>query len=201
MQAIIVQRKIIIRFLLLAVGIYALLMLGRPVFGELYAQGFRAALRATLAGASGVREVEVEADQPSARTTQVVIVNRRRLAPDGSGPVRNVDLPTAAFWQATVLLLALALASPFRLSLRLGAAFGGFLLVQLFVAFSVWFMIWNQGRYIGLGALAPQWAAVADKIETLLVEQAILVVPVLAWAAGLWAGRRWQLACPAARAR
>ncbi len=180
------QRKTIVRFLLIAFAIYAVLTLGLPIFGQLYAQGFRAALLATIVSDSGARQIEVPAEQPSARVTHIVIVNRQLLAADGSGPIRNVNLPTSAFWHASALLLSLALASPCTWLLRLRAALVGFLCVQAFIACALSFVLWNEGRHVGLSAISPAWSATTDQMGYILMEQAILFVPILAWLVGLW---------------
>ena len=190
MQVTNVQRKAVVRFLVITLGIYGLLTHGWAGFGDLYAHGFRAALRTTLVSPTGVREVDVPEAQPAAGTTCLVIANRKLLASDGSGPIRNVNLPNATFWHASALLLALSLASPCRWSLRMTAALVGLLLLYVFIAGTISFALWNEGRHVELSAISPAWAATTDRLETILVEQATLFVPILAWFVGLWP--RWK---------
>lgn len=180
------QRKTIVCFLLIALSIYAVLTLGWAGFGKLYASGFRAALRGTLVSEMGVREVDVPDEQPSSTVTRIIIANRTLLAADGSGPIRNVDLPNATFWQATALLIALSLATPRPWLPRLLAAVVGFLALQAFVAGTVSFALWNEGRHVGLSAISPAWETTTDRLESILAEQVTLFVPVFAWLAGLW---------------
>jgi hypothetical protein len=183
-------RKAVVRFLLITLGIYGLLTHGWSGFSDLYARGFRAALRATLVSPTGVREVDVPEAQPMAGITGIVIANRKLLAPDGSGPIRNVNLPNATFWHASALLLALSLATPCRWSQRMTAVLVGLLLLYAFIAGTISFALWNEGRHVGLSAISPAWAATTDRLETILVEQATLVIPFLAWFGGLWP--RWK---------
>jgi|GEM_PF-1590129 len=190
MQVTNVQRKAVVRFLLITLGIYGLLTQGWSGFSDLYARGFRGALRATLVSPTSVREVDVPEVQPEAGITGIVIANRKLLAPDGSGPIRHVNLPNATFWHASALLVALSLASPYRWSQRMTAALVGLLLVHVFMACTISFALWNEGRHVGLCAISPAWAATTDRLETILVEQATLFVPFLAWFVGLWP--RWK---------
>jgi len=186
MQVTNVQRKAVVRFLLIALGIYGLLTHGWPDFNDFYARGFRAALRATLVSPTGVREVDIPKEQIVAGATSIVMANRKLLAPDGSGPIRNVILPNSTFWHATALLLALSLSTPCRWSLRLTATLVGLLGLYAFIAGTLSFALWNEGRHVGLSAISPAWAATTDRLETILVEQAALFVPFLAWFVGLW---------------
>ncbi len=190
MQATNVQGKAVVRFLLITLGIYGLLTYGWSGSSDLYARGFRAALRTTLVSPTGLREVDVPEAQPVAGTTGIVIANRKLLATDGSGPIRNVNLPNATFWHATALLLALSLATPYRWSQRMTVALVGLLLLHAFIAGTISFALWNEGRHVGLSALSPTWASTTDRLETILVEQATLVIPFLAWFGGLWP--RWK---------
>ncbi len=180
------QRKTVVRFVLIALSIHAVLTLGWAGFGKLYASGFRAALRGTLVREMGVREVDVPDEQSSSTVTRIIIANRTLLAADGTGPIRNLDLPNATFCQATALLIALSLATPRRWLTRLLAAVMGFLVVQAFVAATVSFALWNEGRFVSLSAISPAWETTTDRLESILAEQVTLFVPVLAWLAGLW---------------
>jgi len=139
-----------------------------------------------MVSAAGIREVDVPDEQPAAKVTHITIANRTLLAADGSGPIRNVDLPNSTFWHATALLIALSLATPGRWLPRLLAATIGFLAVQAFVAGIVSFALWNEGRFVGLSQISPAWEGNTDRMETILTEQVTLVVPVVAWLAGLW---------------
>lgn len=180
------QRKTVVRFLLIALGIYGVLTLGWSGFGDLYARGFRAALRAMMVSNTGVREADVLDEQPSSTVTRIIIANRNLLATDGSGPIRNVDFPNSTFWQATALFFALSLATSRPWLPRLLAAGAGFINMQTFIAGTVSFALWNEGRHVELSAISPAWAATTDQLQFILTEQATLVVPVLAWLAGLW---------------
>ncbi len=180
------HRKAVIRFAVVALVLYGVFTLAWDGFGKFYAGCFRATLRATLISDSGLREIDIPSEQPKAEVSQVVIANRNLLAADGSGPVRNVNLPNATFWQATALLFALSLATPRRWPQRILATLVGFLIVQAFIAATVSFAVWNESRHVGLAAIDPGWETNADRLQAILSEQACLLVPVIAWLAGLW---------------
>ena len=179
-------RKSVSRFLVLALCIYGALTLAWPGFGDFYAQCFRGALRGTLGGWNQFREIEIPNAQPAAAVTRIVLVNRNLIANDGSGPVRNLDLPNATFWNGTALFLALSLATPRRWPSRVSSTAGGALVVQIFVAATVSYALWNEGRHVGLNCLTAGWVGLTDQVQITLVERASLVVPVLVWLLGFW---------------
>ena len=163
-----------------------MLTLGWAGFGEFYSRCFNSVLKVTLISNTGLREVEIPGEQPSPSLTRIVLANRALLAPDGSGPIRNVDLPTATYWNATALIIALSLATWRRWRPLLAATSFGILVVQCFIGVAVVYALWNEGRQVELSAIAEGWTGFTDRLEVVLSRQASLVVPVLAWLTGLW---------------
>jgi hypothetical protein len=180
-----VRRKAFVRFFVVALGLYGALTLGWPGFGDHYAKLLRATLRSSLASEEGLREIEIPAEQPATRLIRVEIANRALLASDGSGPVRNVDLPTATFWNASALCLALSLATPYRWRPRVLLTIAALIVVQIFIAGVVCYALWNEGRFVELSAIPASWAGATDRFQIVLIEQASLVVPVIAWLVSL----------------
>ena len=187
--------KTIIRFVVVVLCVYGVLTLGWNGFGRAYSQCFRTALAVVFEGESGFRTVEIPIDQPAAATTRLVIVNRRLLSPDGSGPVRNVDIPSSTFWNATALFIALALATPRRWVLRVAFTAAGTLVIQLFIAICVWLGLWLQSRHLGLRLVSATWDATSDRLQDVMIDQGVLVVPCLLWLLGFWLFKaRWPMA-------
>jgi hypothetical protein len=110
------------------------------------------------------------------------------MAPDGSGPVRNLDLDSLAFaWRPFGVLIALLLAVPFawRTQVRLGLICALCLLGYLLSVLA--FAIWNESAEVSLVTLSPFWKPVAGQAERTLVASLEFFAPVvLSLAAGSW---------------
>ena len=141
---------------------------------------FRAAGRLAFASDSGPRSLEFEPHE--AHDTRVVIVNRALMQPDGSGPVRNLDLDSFAFtWRPVSLFLSLILASPVSWPRRLRALLVGGICLQAFLLFVLGFAIWNQSTEVSLVSLPPFWKETAENISQVLVGQLNIAAPFLIW--------------------
>jgi hypothetical protein len=117
-----------------------------------------------------------------AHNTRIVIINRELMQPDGSGPVRNLDLDSFDFtWRPASLLLALILASPVSWSRRGGALLAGSVCLQVYLLFVLGFAIWNQSTEVALVTLSPFWKQAAENISQLLVGQLNIAAPFLIW--------------------
>jgi len=110
---------------------------------------------------------------------RIVIVNRALLNPDGSGPVRNLDLGFG--FLPTALLLALILATPISLRRRGWALFLGFLCMHFLILLSLNFIIWNESMEISLVNLSPFWKHISNGFRDALVTQFSAAIPVLVW--------------------
>jgi uncharacterized membrane protein (Fun14 family) len=150
---------------------------GLPVVCDGY---FRAVGQLVFDSRTGPRGLEFE---PSAdHNTRVVIINRGLMQPDGSGPVRNLDLDSFAFtWRPASLLLALVLASPVSWRRRIWALVIGGACLQIFLLFVLGFAIWNQSTEVALVSLSPFWKQAAESISHVLVGQLNIAAPFLIW--------------------
>jgi len=131
---------------------------------------------------NGQRELSFETPgEGSARPndTRIVIVNEALMHPDGSGPVRNLDLNLG--WQSTALLLALILATPVPWSRRRWALLWGVLGLHGFLLLFLGFCIWVDSAEISLVTLSPFGKAITGGCREALAGQLNLAVPVLIW--------------------
>jgi hypothetical protein len=164
------------RFLLL----FSLSLIPWPGLPAACGSYFRAAGRLAFASDSGPRSLEFEPHE--AHDSRVVIVNRALMQPDGSGPVRNLDLDSFAFtWRPVSLLLALILASPVSWPRRAWALMVGGICLQVFLLFILGFAIWNQSTEVSLVSLTPFWKETAENISQVLVRQLNIAAPFLIW--------------------
>ena len=141
---------------------------------------FRSIATSVFSRADGRREIDFE--RLGERDTRIEIVNRVLMKPDGSGPVRNLDVRTGgAVWLPFCIYAALVWASSISLrhcagALALGVlAWGGLLLVV------TGFAIWNNSTEVGLVALSPAWKSVADVTQMRLQDFCGMGAPVVLW--------------------
>ena len=141
---------------------------------------FRAVSQFVFASQAGRRSLEF---QPlETHDTRIVIVNRDLMQPDGSGPVRNLDLDSFDFtWRPGSLLLALILASPVSWPRRGWALVVGGICLQVFLLFVLGFAIWNQSTEVALVSLSPFWKQAVDNISNILVGQLNIAAPFFIW--------------------
>ncbi|MGB8354596.1 MAG: hypothetical protein WCD79_11950 [Chthoniobacteraceae bacterium] len=143
---------------------------------------FRALAGMVFAGDNGQRELSFESQGEDSKhpfDTRIVIVNRALLNPDGSGPVRYLDVGSG--WQATALLLALILATPVSWRRRGWAVFLGLLCIHFLILLSLSFIIWNESMEISLVTLSPFWKQISNGFRDVLVSQFTVAIPVLVW--------------------
>jgi hypothetical protein len=141
---------------------------------------FRAVGQLVFVSASGPRSLEFAPYE--AHDTRIVIINRGLMKPDGSGPVRNLDLDSFDFtWRPVSLLLALILASPVSWPRRVRALVAGGVCLQVFLLFVLGFAIWEESTDVALVLLSPFWKQVADNIAHVLVGQLNIAAPFLIW--------------------
>jgi hypothetical protein len=141
---------------------------------------FRAVSQWVFASQAGQRSLEF---QPlDTHDTRIVIINRELMQPDGSGPVRNLDLDSFDFtWRPGSLLLALILASPVSWPRRGWALIVGGICLQIFLLFVLGFAIWSQSTEVALVSLSPFWKQAADNISHILVGQLNIAAPFFIW--------------------
>lgn len=175
------------RAILLFVGrfalVYLLLAIPWPGVRDTYGCYFRVFGRMFF-GDNDRRELSFETpgdDSERREDTRVVIVNRRLMHADGSGPVRNLDMNASGFWAATALLLALIFATPLRWRRRAVALILGLVGIHGFMLLFLGFCIWDESTEIGLVTLTPFWKWIADGLRSELLAQFSMAVPVLAW--------------------
>jgi hypothetical protein len=141
---------------------------------------FRGVSQFVFAAQAGQRSLEF---QPlETHDTRIVIINRELMQPDGSGPVRNLDLDSFDFtWRPGSLLLALILASPVSWPRRGWALMVGGICLQVFLLFVLGFAIWNQSTEVALVSLSPFWKQAVDNISHILVGQLNIAAPFFVW--------------------
>ncbi len=171
------------RFLLCFALTYALLILPWPGFPAAYHSFFRLLLRAAFAPGNGPRELGFNSLKPEhgRSLVRIEITNRTLMAPDGSGPVRNLVVDTGGFWRATALLLALIVVTPVAWRRRISAVLSGCLWLHGGILLIVGFSIWNESRHVSLVLLSPFWQTLADRIQRMLLSGLNLAAPVLLW--------------------
>jgi hypothetical protein len=164
------------RFLLLF-GLALVPWPGLPVVCNGY---FRTVVHLAFDSKTGPRSLELEPHD--AHDTRIVIINRKLMQSDGSGPVRNLDLDSFDFtWRPVSLLLALILASPVSWPRRAWALVAGGVCLQAFLLFVLGLAIWEESTEVALVTLSPFWKHAADNIMHLLVGQLNIAAPFLIW--------------------
>lgn len=162
--------------------IFCVLQLSWPVLGPLYEGAFRGVASFVFARDDSAREVSFRAHKTRAGDTRADIVNRKLMAADGSGPVREMDFGIRAMgWNPTTLLCALVLASPIAWGRRWRAFAVGVLVLQLFVLAILGMSLWLESSHVGLVDWSPTWQEYVAKLRQVLVDATRLAVPVLLW--------------------
>lgn len=175
-------RKTILAFLVRFVLLFALLAAPWPGVKSATGGYFRALCRLVFSADDGRRELSFEtpgADSPRPDDTRIVIVNKALMNPDGSGPVRNLDVGFG--WQAVALLLALILATPIPGKRKAWALVWGLLGIQCFLLLFLAFCIWTESAEISLVVLSPFWKATATGVQEAVRDQFNLAAPILIW--------------------
>ena len=172
-------------FLVRLVILYVILLLPWPGFTEAYVACFCAIGRTAFACDNPQRELTFETPEPRSprpRDTRVVIVNRALMAPDGSGPVRNLNFDAWRLgWTPTALLIALILASPVPWRRRWRALVLGLVFVNGVIVATLGVAILNESKEVSLLTLTPFWRTVLNGCKMMLTNQISLLAPVLIW--------------------
>ncbi len=164
--------------------IYTLLLLPWPLANEAASTYLIALGHAVYGGPNDQRELDFEkmatSDYPYG--IRIVIVNRSLMKPDGSGPVRNLDLDARGIViKPLALLIALIAVTPLSWLRRL-KALGWCLLWEQFIIIAVLgFSIWSEAAEISLVHLSPFWLQVVHSLREVMVSQLGLSVPILLW--------------------
>jgi hypothetical protein len=181
-------RSLIPGFLIRFVLFFGLLILPWPGWNELYGQGFRAIGNAIFARDGEKCVLYLAAHRQtqgfSALDTRITIGNRELVDSAGKGPATMLGIDTRSIgWIPTALTITLIVATPIPWQRRLWALVLGFILIQGFIAFSIWVYIWNESTNVSLVTLSPFWKQIADGLQYTLVTQMGIsfTVPVLVW--------------------
>ncbi|HEY3900143.1 MAG TPA: hypothetical protein VGM54_16160 [Chthoniobacter sp.] len=175
-------RNPITRFLCWLLVIYTVLALPWPGLSKAYGNYFRAICRLAFTADDGRRELSFETpgeSSPRPNDTRVVIVNKALMHPDGSGPVRNLDVNFG--WQSMALLVALILATPISWARRRWALLWGLLAIHVFLLLFLSFCIFGESAEISLVTLSPFWRTVISGCREAVASQLNLAVPILLW--------------------
>lgn len=116
--------------------------------------------------------------------TRVVIVNPALMNPDGSGPVRNLDIGTRGFGSTSLALLAgLILASPVSWPRRGKALLWGVFWHQSLVFGILGYCIWLDSAEVGLLSLTAGGKELATNIKNVQAGALVVAIPVVLWLA------------------
>lgn len=160
------------------VMVYGLLLLPWPGLAGLCRGVLCTTGTGAFSSAEGPREIRFIVQD--AHETRIEIANRRLLHADGSGPVRNVDLSAyALLWRPTSLFLALVLAAPLSLRVRLPAVGLGAALLIAVLWFTVGYVLWNESTEVALHTLSGAWKTIANDIEETILVLISLSLPLL----------------------
>jgi hypothetical protein len=173
-------RKTIALFCVRFLVFFGLALVPWPRLPAVCSGYFRAVGQWVFDSKTGPRSLEFEPRE--AHDTRIVIINRKLMQPDGSGPVRNLDLDSFDFtWRPVSLLLALILASPVSWPRRAWALAVGGVCLQAFQLFVLGFALWKQSSEVALVTLSPFWKQAAENIAHVLVGQLNIAAPFLIW--------------------
>ena len=176
------RRNPITRFLCRLLVLYTLLALPWPGLSNAYGHYFRAICRLVFTADDAQRQLSFETpgeNSPRPNDTRIAIVNKQLMHPDGSGPVRNLDLNFG--WQSMALLVALILATPISWSRRRWALLWGLFAIHVFLLLFVSLCIFGESAEISLVTLSPFWKAAIAGSRAALASQLNLAVPILIW--------------------
>ena len=190
--------RVPLRFALRFALAFALLALPWPHWHDTWGSAFLRISSATLAGASGSREVSAEILQPAVHGAdfRFTIVNRDLMNPDGSGPVRNLDLSVAQTeMRPMAFLFALIFATPISWKKRAGYFVIGAVLLQAAILGILSFCLWRESMELLLAPDSPGMKSAATAVRDGLVQYAGYVLPVIIWL--LLCVRGWVSLIPA----
>jgi len=147
-----------------------------------YLQGM---VRTVLSSESGRRELDFEVSPNHKRgydEARIVIVNRDLMTPNGSGPVRNLDIDLGTLGtRSLALLLALICATPFSWKRRGIAILLGIPFLHFFILALIAYCIWSESTEVQLVTLSPAMKEIANSLEERQLALFSIVVPVLVW--------------------
>lgn len=187
--------KPLLRFALRFVVAFALLALPWPHWYDAWQAATRTIVTHTLAGSSGTREVNVTTPEatPHGADFRLEIVNRGLMNPDGSGPVRNLDLNVAQIeMRPFALLFALFFATPIPWKRRVRFLAVGAVLLQVGILATLSICIWRESMELLLVNATSTEKAVATAMKEGLIQYFGLVMPFVLWlllcgrASGVW---------------
>lgn len=163
---------------------YSVVLFSWPITGQAYCAAFRAIGTLIYGSNDWSKEITFESfpEGYHSHYTRVAIVNPAKMKPDGSGPVRNLDLDTRAFgWMPLALLLSLVLATPLPWKRRRRALLWGFICLQTCTILALGYCIWNESTEIGLVSLSATGKDAFMAVRSMLAGQLMMAVPVLVW--------------------
>ncbi len=179
--------KPVVRFLLVFVVCYGLLIFPWPGWEPVYGAGFRAAAQTLLGGRSGDRFLRFQASERPTRpalTTTILLGNIRQAGPDGRGPMLPIQIDTRSLgWMPTAVFTALVLAAPTGWRRRLLSLGAGMILVHGYILGCLLALIWHRSGEVGLVRFNSFTAAWAAGLEATLVTHiwSSFAIPALIW--------------------
>lgn len=186
--------------------IYCALQVSWLLVGRFYEGAFRGVASLVFAVPGAGWEVTFVSREAAKTDTRAEIVNRRLMARDGSGPVRQMDFDIRSMgWNPTALFCALVLASPVSWGRRWRALVVGVVVLQVFVLVALGVSLWLESSHIGLVELSPFWQGIVGTLRQGLADSTHLAAPVLLWVVlilpGRWLARGVSPTCRAGEER
>ena len=182
------RNKPILWFFVRLCLLYGLLIIPWPGFNEAYGRYFSELGNIVFDRDDGKRIVRFEAEDVHHGVTslnaKVTLGNRDLMDATGHGPAHAVDFDTRSIgWVPTALTMALILATPVPWKRRLMAFGFGFLLIHLFILFSIQTWIWNESTELSLVDVNQFGKMLIDGLEyTTITQMGIsFFAPILIW--------------------
>jgi hypothetical protein len=112
---------------------------------------------------------------------RIVIVNQKLMKPDGSGPIRNVDLSSTIIYPSAALLVALIVSTPVSLRSRFQVAAIGLVILQVLGIAYIGLAIVNQSQSLIATPVTPWWIKIAEVLQGMIASQLNLALPLVLW--------------------
>jgi hypothetical protein len=179
-------RDPILWFLLRFLVVFGVLVAPWPGWNGLYAQYFQSLgqVAFSLGDANRVVDFKPATGQYPGLDTQVTLGNRALADSSGKALVQRAEIDSRSIgWVPTALTLGLVAATPIPWRRRVTALVGGWVLVHLFIFFTLQAWVWNNSSDVSLLALPAFWQRVVGELNYALLNQigASFSVPVIIW--------------------
>jgi hypothetical protein len=188
------SRKQIGAFFCSFIAIYVLLVIPWPGMRMGWERFFLGATRSVLSAVlPGLELTSFATGDPQGNPdcARIQIADRSLLREDGSGPVRNLDVDAGAFWRCAALLVALGLSTPVPWRKRLAGLAVCVAIYFLMLFGSIWFVVLRESLSIQPGFERTVWERLIGAVESGLIQQYSIGIPVAVWGLVFLPGMNW----------